>query len=199
MAPIRSMSVVHLWGWKYFKLEALKWSQLKSEALKNRLAFVCDLMSPHCEVREIRSSQWKLNESQLNQTFGTIRLLSHTAQDTPVPADAMTAQLMKVGAECRMSLSSVSSVAPFLMVHFILQGWECSHSMPFPSLVWKLRSGKFSFSDWTGLDSDASCRLISLYPEDHWNKNSVIRELIGPWLSKTANHAFGFLLYKCPI
>ncbi|KAI1237829.1 hypothetical protein IHE44_0013916 [Lamprotornis superbus] len=45
---------------------------------------------------ETRSSQWKLNESQLNQTFGTIRLLSHTAQDTPVPTEAMAAQLMKL-------------------------------------------------------------------------------------------------------
>lgn len=59
--------------------------------------------------------------------------------------------------------------------------------------------GKYSFSDWTGLDADASCRFISLYPKDHWNKSSVIRQLIGHQLSKTANHAFSFLLYKCPI
>lgn len=107
---------------------------------------VCDLASSHCEVRETRSSQGKLNEFY-HLNFGTIWLLGHTAQDTPVPADAMTAQLMEVSDECRMSPSSVSSVAPFLMVHFILQGWECSHFIPFPSLVWKLRS-RIIFLQW---------------------------------------------------
>lgn len=66
MAPVKSLAAVYPWGWKYFKLEALKSSQLKSEAFKNHLAFVCELVSPRCEVMETRSSQWKLNESQLN-------------------------------------------------------------------------------------------------------------------------------------
>lgn len=66
MAPVKSLAAVYPWGWKYFKLEALKSSQLKSEAFKNHLAFVCELVSPRCEVMETRGSQWKLNESQLN-------------------------------------------------------------------------------------------------------------------------------------
>lgn len=70
-------------------------------------------------------------------------------------------------------------------------------SCPFPLQCENWGLGKYSFSDWTGLDS--SCRFISLYPKDHWNKSSVIRQLIGPWLSKTANHASSFLLYKCLI
>lgn len=91
--------------------------------------------------------------------------------------------IMKVSDECRMAPSSVSSEVPFLVVRFILQGWECFHFMPFPSWVWRLpRFGKICLQwlEWIGLDCDASCRFISLYPKDHWNKSSVIGQLIGP-------------------
>lgn len=52
-------------------------------------------------------------------------------------------------------------------------------SCPFPLWYENWRLGKYSFSDWTGLDSDASCRSISFYPKDHWNKSSVIGQFIG--------------------
>lgn len=43
-APVKSMATVYSWGWKYFKLEAQKSRQLESEAFKNPLPLVSELV-----------------------------------------------------------------------------------------------------------------------------------------------------------
>lgn len=153
MAPVRSMSTVHPWGLKYFKLEALIRSQLKSEALKKSFGLCMWLgefpLWGQGNTQLPVEAEWEPVESN----FGY-----HTAVESHSPgytcpywshdstADESQWWMQDVSIFCQ-------SVAPFLMVHSILQGRECSHFMPFPSLVWKLTSRKIflQWLNWIGL------------------------------------------------